>query len=128
MGKVVETMVGEPLNATAERRGLLSGGKYGGRQRQWEIDTTALTVYKVHTPWTNHQIAGILLMDIKGGIPSVGRGRPHHTIGGNGMDGDLIQWTASVPMDSMVKVVIGGNAMERHPVAAGIPSVSNGSR
>jgi len=37
------------------------------------------------------------------------------------MDGDLIGWTESFVSERRVEIVIEGNAMERHPVEAGVP-------
>jgi len=40
------------------------------------------------------------------------------------MDGDLIRWTESVLSERTVEIIIDGNAMERHPVEAGVPQGS----
>jgi len=37
------------------------------------------------------------------------------------MDGDHIRWTESFLSDTPVEMIIQGNAMERHPVEAGVP-------
>jgi len=52
-------------------------------------------VDRAHAAWRDSHIAGVLLMDIKAAFRSVGRGRLIHTLRGKGMDGDLIEWTAS---------------------------------
>ena len=40
------------------------------------------------------------------------------------MDGDLIRWTESFLSERTVEMIIEGNAMERHPVEAGVPQGS----
>jgi len=41
------------------------------------------------------------------------------------MDGDLIQWTESFLSERTVEMIIKGNAMESHPVEAGVPQGSH---
>ena len=40
------------------------------------------------------------------------------------MDGDLVRWTESFLLERMVEMIIEGNAMDRHPVEAGVPQDS----
>jgi len=40
------------------------------------------------------------------------------------MDGDHIRWTESFLSESIVEMIIEGNAMERHPVEAVVPQGS----
>jgi len=60
-------------------------------------------------------------MDDQAAFPRVGIGTLIHAIRGNGLDGDLIQWTARCLTDHRVEMVIEGNIVERHRVKAGIP-------
>jgi len=121
MGKVIEHVVTELLPEEAERRGLLSDGQFGSRKRQSPIDMVAITVDRAQTAWREGSVAGMVLMDIKATFRSVGRGRLVHTMKGKGIDGDLMQWTASFLSDCTVEMVIEGNVMERHRVEEGIP-------
>jgi len=121
LGKVVEKVVAELLAEQAERRGLLSNGQYGSRKRQSAIDKVAIMVDRAHAAWRQGHIAGVLLMATKAAFPSVGRGRLLDTMRGKRMDRDLKRWTASVLTDCTVEMVIEGNVIGRHPVAAGIP-------
>jgi len=121
MGKVVEKVAEELLAEEAVRCGLLSDGQYGSRKRMSAIDAAAIMVDTAHTAWREGNIVAVLLMDINAAFPSVGRGRLIHTMRGKGMDGDLIQWMASILADQMVKMVIEGNVMVIQPVEAGIP-------
>ena len=43
------------------------------------------------------------------------------------MDGDLVRWTESFLSERTVEMIIEGDAMERHPVEAGLPQGSPGS-
>jgi len=40
------------------------------------------------------------------------------------MDGDFIRWTGSFLSERAVVMIIEGNAMEKHPVEAGVPQGS----
>jgi len=124
MGKVVEKVVAELLSEEAERRGLLSDGQFGSRKGQSAVDAAAIMVDRAHAALTNGHITGVLLMDIKAAFPSVAKGRLVNLMKVRQMDGDLIRWTESVLSERTVEMVIEGNAMERHPVEAGVPQGS----
>jgi len=124
MVKVVEKVVAELPAEKAERRGVLSDGQYGSRTRRSAIDTAAIMFDRAHPAWRHGHISGVLLLDIKAAFLSVWRGRLIHTIRDKGMDGDRMQWTASLLTDRTVTMVLEGNVMERHPVEAGIPQGS----
>jgi len=124
MGKVVEKVVAELLSDEAERRGLLSDGQFGSRRGRSAIDAVAIMVDRSHAAWKGGHIAGVLLMDIKAAFPSVAKGRLVNLMKVRQMDGDLIQWTESFLSEKKVEMIIEGNAMERHPVEAGVPQGS----
>jgi len=90
LGKVVEKVVVERLAEEAGRRGLLSDGENGSRNRRSAIDAAAVMVDRAHAAWRQGSIAGVLLRDIKAASPRVGRGRLIHRLRGKGIDGDLI--------------------------------------
>jgi hypothetical protein len=81
-------------------------------------------VDRVHTAWTSSDISSVLLMDIKAAIPSVAKGRQVNAMKVKRMVGDLIQWTESFLTERIVQIIIEGNTMERHPLAAGVPQGS----
>jgi len=120
MGKVVEKVVAELLSDEAERRGLLSDGQLGSRRGRSAIDAAAIMVDRAHAAWKGGHIAGVLLMDIKAAFPGVAKGRLVNLMKVRQMDGDLIQWTESFVSERTVEMIIEGNAMERHPVEAGV--------
>jgi hypothetical protein len=51
VGKVVEIVVEERRAEVAERRGLLSDGQYGSRNRRLAIDAAAIMVNNAHAAW-----------------------------------------------------------------------------
>jgi len=120
MGKVVEKVVAELLSEEAERRGLLSDGQLGSRKGRSAIDAAAIMVDRAHAAWTNGHITGVLLMDIKAAFPSVAKGRLVNLMKVRQMDGDLIRWMESFLSERTLEMIIEGNAMERHPVGAGV--------
>jgi len=121
MGKVVEKVVAELLAGEADRRGLLSDGQNGRRQRRSAIDAAAIMVDRAHMVRRNGQISGVLLMDSKAAFPSVGRGRLIHTMRDKWMNGDIRRWRASFLTDRTVKIVIKGNVVKQQTVEPCIP-------
>jgi len=124
MGIVVEKVVAELLSDEAERRALPSDGQFGSRMERSAIDTAAIVVDRAHAAWTEDNIKGVLLMDIKAAFPSVARGRRIHAMKAKIMDGDLIRWTESFLPERTVEMVIKGNVLQSHPVEAGGPQGS----
>jgi hypothetical protein len=124
MGKVVEKVVAELLSDEAERRGLLSDGQFGRRRGRSAIDAAAIIVDRDLAAWKGGHIAGVLLMDIQAAFPSVAKGRVVNLMKVRQMDGDLIRWTESFLSERTVEMIIEGNAMERHPVDAGVAQCS----
>jgi len=124
MGKVVETVVAEPLSDEAKRRALLSDGQFGSRKKRSAIDAAAIMVDTVQASWKEDNIMGVLLMDIKAAFPSVARGWLIHAMKARQIDGDLIRWTKSFLSERRVETVIEGNVLQSHPVEAGVPQGS----
>jgi len=90
MGKVVEKVVAELLSVEAERRGLMSDGRFGSRSGWSAIDAVAIMVDRAHAAWRDSHIAGVLLMDIKAAFPSVAKGTLVNLMKVRQMDGDYI--------------------------------------
>jgi len=88
------------------------------------IDAVAIMVDRAHAAIKNRHITGVLLMDIQAAFPSVAKGRLVNLMKVSQMDGDLIRWMESFLSERMVEMIIEGNAMERHPVEAGVPQGS----
>jgi hypothetical protein len=124
MEKVVEKVVAELLSEVAERRGLLSDGQFSNRKGRSAIEAEAFMVDRAHAAWTDGNITGVLLMDIKAAFPSVAQGRLVNGMKAKHIEGDLIRWTESFRSTRTVEMIIEGNAMTRHPVEAGVPQGS----
>jgi len=124
MRKAVEKVVAQLLSEEAEIRGLLSDGQSGSRKGRSAIDAAAIMVDRAHAAWKNGHITGVLLMDIKAAFPSLTKGRLVNLMKVRQMDGDLIRWMESFLSERTVEIIIEGNAMERHPVEAGVPQGS----
>jgi hypothetical protein len=120
LGKVVEKLVAELLSDEPERSGLLSDGQFGSRSGRSAIDAPAIMVDRAHAAWRDAHIAGVLLIDIKAACPSVAKGSLVNLMKVRQMDGDLRGWTESFLSERTVEMVIEGNAMDRHPVEAGV--------
>ena len=64
-------MVAEKLSQFCEAQGKLYKGQMGGRKHRSAINAAGLIIHKVHEIWEDKQIAGALLMDIKGAFDYV---------------------------------------------------------
>jgi hypothetical protein len=124
MGKVVEKVAAELLSEEAERSGLLSDGQFGSRKGRSTFDAAAIMVVRAHAAWTNGHKSGVLLMDINSAFPSVAKGRLLNVMKVREMHRDLLRWTDSFLSERTVEMIIEGNAMDRHPVDAGVPQGS----
>jgi hypothetical protein len=77
-------------------------------------------VDRAHVSWTNSHITGILLMDIIAAFPRMAKGRLVNLMKVRQKDGGRIQWMESFLSERQVEMIIKGNAMERHPLEAGV--------
>ena len=107
-----------PVEATGS--GLLSDGQFGSRKGRSAIHAAAIMVDKASAVCINGHITGVLLMDNKAAFPSVGKGKQDNLMKLRQMDGDLVRWTESFQWERMLEMMIEGNAMESHPVEAGV--------
>ena len=121
---MVESVVAELLSEDSARGVLLSDGQFGSRKGQSAIDAVAIIVDRDHAAWTHGHITSVLLMDLKEAFPSVVKRRLVNLMKIRQMDGDLIWWTESFLSEMTVEMIIEGNAIERHPVEAGVPQGS----
>jgi len=124
MGKVVEKVVAEVVSEEAEWWGLLSDGLFGNRKGRSVIEAAAMMVDSAHAAWTDGNITGVLLRDIKAAFPSLAKGRLVNRMKAKHIDGDHIRWTESYLSERTVEMIMEGNAMTRHPVEAGVPQGS----
>ena len=124
LGKVVEKLVAEMLSQSCETKGSLHQGQMGGRKHRSAIDAAALMIHKVHEIWEDKQIAGALLMDVKGAFDHVSRAKLVQRMADLGIDDDLIGWTQSFLTDRSVELVIDGFTNPRQKVESGIPQGS----
>jgi hypothetical protein len=90
IGKVVEKLVAELLSYEAEKRVLVSDGQFGSSTKRTAIDGAAIMVERACAASKEDNITGVLLMDIKAALPSVGRGRLIHALKAKKIAGDLI--------------------------------------
>jgi hypothetical protein len=120
MGKVVENVAAELLSEKAEKMWPLSDRQFRRGNGPLAIDAAGTMVDRAHPAWTNRHITGVLLMDIKAAFPSVANGRLLNLMKVREMDGDLVRWTESCQLGRTLDMIIEGNAMDRHPVEAGV--------
>ena len=90
------------------------------RKQRSAIDAAAILIQKVHEIWENRQIAGALLINVKGAFDHVSRAVLVKKMADLGIDDDLIGWTQSFLTDRWVELVIDGYITPKHKVETGI--------
>jgi len=120
MERVVEKVAPELRSEAAESTGLLSDSQLGSRNGQSAIDAAAIIVDSALAACTYHHISGVRLMDIKAAFTSVAKERQVNLTKVRKIDGDLVRWMESFLLEGIMAMMIEGNAMERHPVEAGV--------
>ena len=124
LGKVVEKLVAQKLSQFCEAEGKLHSGQMGGRRYCSSIDAAALVINKVYKTWEAKQVAGALLMDVKGAFDHVSRAKLAQRMADLGIDNDLIGWTQSFLTGRSVELVIDGFTNPKQKVETGIPQGS----
>jgi len=120
MCQVVENVVPELLSVDAESSGLLSDGQFGIRKGRSAIDAAAIIVDRAYSSWNNAYITGVLPMDIKAAFLGVAKVGLVNLMYVGQMDRDLTRWTECFLLEWPVALIFEGNAMETHPVEAGV--------
>ena len=93
LGKLVEKFVAEQLSQFGKAKEKLHRGQMGGRKNCSAMDMAALGIHKVYKTWEEEQVAGALLMDVKGIFDHILRAKLAHGMTNLGIDNDLIGWT-----------------------------------
>ena len=96
----------------------------GARKNRSAIDAVAILVQKVQDIWNNRQIAGTLLMDVKGAFDHVSRAKLAQRMADLGIDDNLIGWTQSFLTDRWIELVIDGFINPKCKIETGIPQGS----
>jgi hypothetical protein len=120
MEQVVKKVGIELRSEEAKRRGLLRDGQFRSSKGRSAIKAAAIMVDRAHAAWTNGQITGVLLMDIKAAFPRVATGRLVNMMQVRQLDGDLIQWKQRLLSERKVVMTIEDNIMQRHPVGTAV--------
>jgi hypothetical protein len=82
---------------------------------------------RTHIAWNNGQIAGLLLMDVKGACDHVNHRRLLPTMVAKKLGGDLIEWTEDFLTNRTVHITVDGFDGEVSQINTGIPQGSRGS-
>jgi hypothetical protein len=82
-------MVADGISAQLEANGGLHRGQFGGRKQRSAVDAVAYVMNRTHIAWNNGQIAGLLLMEVKGAFDHVNHRRLLTTMVAMKLDGDL---------------------------------------
>lgn len=73
----------------------LHKGQMGARKHRSAIEATAMLIQKVKESWERREIAGALLMDVKGAFDHVSRAHLAQKIADLGINDDFIGWKKS---------------------------------
>lgn len=124
LGKVVEKLIAEKLSQFCKAKEKLHKGQTERRKYRLAIDAAALMIHKVHKTREEKQIAGALLMDVKGAFDYVSQVRLIQKMSDLGIDDDLIGWTQSFFTDRSVELVIDGFTNPKQKIESEIPQDS----
>lgn len=124
LGKVVEKVVADLLSETCEHGDLLHRGQFGCRRWRSSVDAVAVLISRAEAAWARGEVAGALLMDVKGAFDHVARGRLVEGMLRAGIEPDLARWTENFMTDRRVRMVIDGTEMAERRVDTGIPQGS----
>jgi ribonuclease HI len=124
MGKVVEKLATEAIATHCEATGALHIGQMGGRKYRGALDAVACLMQDVHQAWAQKQLAGVLLLDVKGAFPFVNPIILVRRMEELEIDGDLIRWTQSFMTERSVQLVLDGFTCTDQIVNSGLPQGS----
>ena len=127
LGKVVEKVAADAISSYCEAAGVLHRGQMGSRRRRSAIDAVACLIQEVHGAWAEKQLAGALLMDVKGAFDHVAAPKLTDRMLELGIDGDLVRWTRSFLADRKVQLVVDGFQCPEKPISTGVPQGSPAS-
>jgi len=109
------------MSDDAYSRWLVSDGHLGCRKGRSAIDSASIMVHGAHAAWTHGHIAVVLLLDITAAFPNVAKGRLVNLVKVSQMGRDIKRWTESFLSETMVEIIMEGNAMERYSLEAVVP-------
>jgi hypothetical protein len=124
IGKCLERIIEDGISAQLEANGGLQWGQFGRRKQRSGVDAVAYVMNRTHIAWNNGQIAGLLLMDVKGTFDHVNHRRLFTTMVAKKLDGDLIEWTEDFLTNRTVQIMVDGFDGEISQIHTGIPQGS----
>jgi hypothetical protein len=124
IGKCLECIIADGINAQLEANGGLHWGQFGGRKQRSAVDAVAYVMNRTHIAWNHGQIAGLLLMDVKGAFDHVNHRRLLTTMVAKKLDGDLIEWTEDFLTNRTVQTTVDVFDGEVSQINTGIPQGS----
>jgi retron-type reverse transcriptase len=80
---------------------------------------------RTHIAWNDGQIAGLLLMDVKGAFDHVNHRRLLTAMVAKKLDGDLIEWTEDFLTNRIVQITVDGFDGEVSQINTRIPQGSH---
>jgi hypothetical protein len=124
IGKVAEKVVASKLSDVVEHRNLLHAGQFGSRKGRSAVDAVAVLMNRAQAAWKRKEIAGVLLMDVKGAFDHVSRGRLLARMVEMRIEPNLVRWVNSFMEDRRIRMVIDGYERAERSVQTGIPQGS----
>jgi hypothetical protein len=124
IGKVAEKVVASKLSDIVEHRDLLHAGQFGSRKGRSAVDAVAVLMNRAQEAWKRKEIAGVLLMDVKGAFDHVSRGRLLARMVEMRIESNLVRWVSSFMEGRRIRMVIDGCERAERNVQTGIPQGS----
>jgi hypothetical protein len=101
-------MITDGISAQLEPNGGLHQGQFSVRKQQSAIDAVAYIMNCTHKVSDNRQIAGLLLIDVKGAFGHVNHRRLLIIMVAKKLDRDLIEWTEDFLTNRTVQIIVDG--------------------
>ena len=120
----MEKVAAEAITNHMEKKGSLHQGQYGGRRKRGAVDAVARMVVEAEEAWKKKQLAGALLMDVKGAFPTTNVKALTDKMRHLEVQEDLVQWTESFMGCRSVTVEVNGEEGEAIEYVSGLPQGS----
>jgi len=123
-GKIIEKLAADAIATHCEVNNTLHVGQMGSRKHRSAIDAVACLIQDVHQAWNHKQLAGALLLDVKGAFPFVNPETLLQRMDEMDIDADLLRWTQSFLTGRSIRLVLDGFLCPEQLTNSGLPQGS----
>lgn len=124
LGKIFKKVVAHMLSEGSQVNHVLHESPIGSSKQRSTIDEVTQVVGKLQEALAEGNLAGMLLMDVKGAFDHVSESGLLGTMEAMGTEGDLIKSTESFVSNRRVRLIIDLHQCEERVVDTGVPQGS----